>query len=500
MNLIENEELYAKNKKSKTIMIAIIVLIVLLLLVSIGLICMIFSIQKNTLKLNIDGKSISNISTDMFLFEDDTIYISVKDFAKLVNYQAYNGDHKSEDTTKGYISNEYEEASFSLNSNKLYKTLLPSTDNEYFDLEKPVKMQNDKLYISIEGMQIASTSAISYDNNNKQFTVYTLPYLVKFYTGKFNDSAIGDEKADFSNQKALLYNMIVVKNANEKYGVRDLSGNEIIGTKYASIKFVESSKDFIVKTDDNKMGILSAEGSTKIQPDYDEIKQIDKDLNLYLVKNNNKYGVINQNGNIVIYLEYDKIGIDTTQFTSNNIKNQYLLFDNCIAVQRDKKWGLFDKTGKQIAPVDYDELGCIAGTQSNKTNNNLLIIPKYEGIVVGKDKKYGLINSTGKLLIPCVLDSIYSITTSGQDSYYMIQGDKTLDVIEYLEKYVIKTETDINTNNINENTTNQNNVSSNQVNNSTATNTVANTTTNSIAGGNTAPLNNITTNQVGTSR
>lgn len=440
MNLIENEEVEKKNKKSKTIMIIISIFIALLLILSIGLVYLIYDIQKDMIKLNIDDTLITNFADDMFLFEDDTIYISIKDFAKLVNYQVYNGDHTSEDITKGYIQNQYEEASYTLNSNKLYKTLLSGKDYEYYTLEKPVKMKNSKLYISIDGVQIATTSAISYNAENKKFTVYTLPYLATYYTNKFNDSAVGDEKADFSNQKALLYNMIVVKNENGKYGVRSLDKKEIIGTKYASIKFIESSKDFIVTTDDKKMGILASNGVTKIQPEYDEIKQIDKDLNLYLVKNGNKYGVINQNGNIVIYLEYDSIGIDATQFASNNIKNQYLLFDNCIAVQKNKKWGLFDKTGKQILPIEYDGIGCIAGTQSNKTNNNLLIIPKYECIVVAKDKKYGIINSRGEVYIPCVLDSVYSVTSGGQDSYYMVQGEKTLDIIEYLEKYVIKPE------------------------------------------------------------
>ena len=388
MNLLENEELNVKNKKRKKIMIAIVICIIILLIISVALVYMIYDIQKNMTKLTIDAKQISSFSEDMFLFEDDTIYISIKDFAKLVGYEVYNGDHTSEDTTKGYIQNSYEEASFTLNSNKIYKTILTETDNEYYNLEKPIKMQNDKLYMSLEGIQIATTCTISYNQKNNQFTVYTLPYLAKYYTGVFNDSAIGDEKADYSNQKALLYNMIVVKNSSEKYGVRSLDNQEIIGTKYASIKFIESTKEYIVTTDDKKMGILSSTGETKIQPDYDEIKQIDKDLNLYLVKSNNKYGVINQNGNIVIYLEYDKIGIDTTQFASNNIKNQYLLFDNCIAVQRDKKWGLFDRTGKEIIPVECDELGCVSGTQSNNTSNNLLIIPEYEAIVVGKEKKF----------------------------------------------------------------------------------------------------------------
>lgn len=479
MNLLENEEQVARSKKTKTIMIIIIIAIIILLFVCAGLLYMMHNIEKEMLKVTVDGKTKTSFASDMFVFDNDNIYISIKDYAKLVGYEAYNGDHRSEDPTKCYIKNAYEEASFELNSDKMYKTLLAGTDNEYYNLQEPVKLINNKLYVGIDGMKIASNTSITYTKANNQITIYTLEYLAQYYTGKFNNAIVTGNKADFSNQKALLYNMVVVTNEEGKYGVYGIDKKEIIGTKYVSVKFIETSQDFVVTTDDNKMGIIASDGKTKIEPTYDEIKQIDKDLNLYLVKNNKKQGVINQNGNIVVYLEFDKIGIDTTQFKSNVIKNQYLLFDNCIPVQRDKKWGLYDKTGKLILPVEYDDLGCIAGTQSNKTTNNLLIVPKYEGIVVQKDKKYGLVNSLGKPLIPCVLDTIYSITTSGQDSFYMIQGENTYDVIEYIETYVIKPEEnkpETNTNTTTNTVTNETTTNTTDKENEVKTNVVANQT------------------------
>jgi len=442
MNLIENEEQTTRSKKAKTIMAVIIVLIVILILLCVGVIYIMMDLQKNTLKLNVDGKS-KKFASDVFIFEDNEMYISIKDFAKLVGYEAYNGDHRSETITKCYIKNSDEEASFELNSNKIYKNLLEETDNEYFNIEEPVKMIKDKLYTKTDGMQIAANCLISYSQEKMQITVYTLPYLVTSYMARFQNSVLVDEDANYNNKKALLYDMVVVMNEDEKYGVHTTANKEIIGTKYTNIEFIESSQDFIVTTDENKMGIISADGTTKILPEYDEIKQIDKDLKLYLVTNNKKQGVINQNGNIIIHLEYDKIGIDTAKFISNGIRNQHLLFDSCIPVQRDNKWGVFDKTGKQVIKVEYDELGCIAGTQSSKSNNNLLIIPKYEGIVVRLEKKYGIISSVGRELVPCVLDSVYSVTSAGEDIFYMMQGDKTLDVIDYIEKFVLKDELEV---------------------------------------------------------
>ena len=283
----------------------------------------------------------------------------------------------------------------------------------------------------------------NYNAKNNKYTIYTLPYLVSYYGTRITDSALAGDGSDFNNEKAVLYNMMLTKNINEKYGVKSLDGKEIIGEKYASIKFVENSQDFIVKTDDGKMGILASNGTTKIQPDYDEIKQIDKQQSLYLVKRNNKYGVISENGNIIIHLEYDQIGIDTTQFSefsSQNIKKQYVLFEKCIPVQRDKKWGLYDKTGKQILPIEYEQLGCTSSTQNVTTSNSsVLTLHDYEAIIVYKDKKYGIIDATGKVLIPCVLDSVYSITAEGKESYYMVQGlNDAIDIERYFTQQGIK--------------------------------------------------------------
>ena len=439
MNLIENEEFNEKKKKTKMIMSIIIVFIVLLLILSGVLLYMIYSVQKNTLKLNIDNKS-TNFDESMFVFEGEKIYINIKDFATLMGYGTNNSEYKyrySEDATKCYISDYNENASYILNSNTIYKNAKNSEDYEYFELEEPVKYINDELYVIKEGMEIGANCFIQYNSDNNSINVFSLQNIVNQYAAKFTNSAIADEKADFNNKKALRYGLVVVKSADEHYGVYNSKGQEIIGTKYSSISFKEDSQEFTVKTDEGKMGILSADGITKIEPNYDEIKQISKELNYYLVSNNKKYGIINQNGNIVVYLEYNQIGIDKSKFPSNNIENPYILFDNCIPVKRDNKWGILDVNGKQILPLEYDQIGYIATTQNDKSYNNVAIIPKYEAIVVGKEGKYSVVSSLGKVYIPNILDSVYSITTSGEEKYYMTATRK----VEENGKVITKQET-----------------------------------------------------------
>lgn len=478
MNLIENEDFIEKNKKSKTIMLIIVGIIVFLLILSGVLLYMIYNVEKNTLKLTIDNKS-TTFERDMFVIEDNKLYIKIKDFATLMGYETHNSEYKdrySEDTTKCYISNINENASYILNSNTMYKKATNNVDYEYFDLEDPVKLINENLYVSEEGMEIGTNILIDYNSNTNKISVLSLNNIISKYASAFTNSAIGDDKADFNNQKALRYGLVVVKSADGHYGVLDSKGQEIIGTKYKSISFKEDSKEFTVVTDEGKMGILSSNGITKIEPNYSEIKQISKELNYYLVCNNKKYGVINQNGNIVIYLEYDKIGIDETKFNTNGIENPYILYDNCILVQQNGKWGMFDINGNQILPVEYDEMGCVAGTQNDKISNNVLIIPRYKAIVVGKEGKYGIVNSIGQQYVPVAFDSIYSITTSGEDKYYMTytrqveengqmtQKQDTYDLDQYFEEFVLDKNTDQN-----QNTTN--NTVTNNVNNATVENT-----------------------------
>ena len=441
MGLIENEQIEQKNKKNKILMIIISIIIVILIVVSGVLIYTILTYEDTSLKLTINNQS-TNFASDMFVNDNGNIYIDIRAFASLLGYETYNGDLKtrySEDTSKCYIRTSDEAASYELNSNTIYKKVTNNEDYEYFDLVEPVKLINNKLYVIERGMEIGTNCMIEYNATNNLIQVVSLDYLVSFYSNQFSNSAIADEEADFNNKKALLYNMIVVQNAEAMYGVYTTDGSEIIGAKYTGIKFNEGSQEFTVTTEEGNMGILTTDGATKIEPAYASIKQISTELNYYLVGNNDKYGVINQNGNIVIYLEYDDIGIDESRFNTNSIDNPYILFDNCIPVERDGKWGLIDISGKIILPIQYDSIGCLEGAQNNTSSNNVVIIPKYELIVVGLNEKYGLADSQGNILLEPVLDSIYSITSSGENKHFMIltrqelQGGRLVDVQETLD-------------------------------------------------------------------
>lgn len=477
-------------KKAKKWMKIIAVILVLLLLTCIALIGYMYYIQSTQLKISVDAKQVSSLE-QVLIFDNGKVYIPIRAFASYVGYESSNGDYNqdkyTEDTTKCYVKSSNEVANFSLGSNKIYKTALDgSNDYEYYEIAEPVRMVNNQLCTTIEGAKIAFNIDMAYNQAENRVTINTLPYLVNYYTTQFQNAGIASGVNTFSNQKALLYNMMITRNAEGYYGVYDFNGKEILGMKYTSIKFVESTKEFIVTTAEKKMGIMAADSTTKISPEYDNIKQIDKDTGLYLVTNNKKQGVINEHGSIIIYIEYDQIGIDSSKFVNNNVQNQYLLYNNCIPVKRDKKWGLFDKNGNQIVELEYDDFGCTAGASSAgiSNTNGVLLIADYEGIVVKQNNFYGLIDSQGKTLLPIVLQSIYSTTSEGQTTYSMIYNNQVMNVITYIQTYVKPNNQTNNNENNNTNTNNQNN-----------TNTTTNEQTNNTAITNGQTNGNATNNE-----
>lgn len=432
---IEPIKVEKKKKKNVNWLLVFIILISIIVMIIIGLIVYIKAVR---LDVYIDGKRIQ-VDSNLFIINEETnkVYVSIKDIAKYVGYESHSGEYKvySEDPTKVYVESKNETASFFLNSTTVSK-VEPDSNNDYqnYTISEPVKMINDKMYVISDGFEVGFNISFKYDPASNKITIYTLPTLVSSYYKKVSNYGYEEASNSFNNQKAVLYGLMICQKTKGKYGVLDLKGNEIISPKYSDIEFIEYTQELTVKNSQNKVGIIHTNGENKIEVAYDEIKILDKDLALYIVKNDNKYGVIDENEKFIIHMEYDSIGIDTSKFPSNNIANQYLLFGNAIPVRQNDMWGLFDITGEQILKVEYNGFGCTTAKVAGKVVNNLLAIPEYKAIVVNKGNYFGVVDYTGNVLIPFGLDSIYSITYAGEDTYSMVYYEKTYDVIEYLDR------------------------------------------------------------------
>ena len=410
----------------------------------------------------LDGKENQKIKQLLQIEEDGTVYIPIKEIAGFLGYESYNGEYKekSEETSKCYIQNENEVANFSLGSNKIYKLDLTKTNEnyEYEYTKKPVKAKEGILYATSEAIEKAFNISFQYDQDKNRIIMYTMPYLIQNYSGKVLDYGYTEISDVFANKKTILQDMLVVKKGENKniYGVIDTQGKNVLEAKYDNITYLPDVGDFLVENN-KKVGILSKNGETKVQIMYDSIELMDYDAGLYVVKKDNKYGVIDLQGKTKIYIENDEIGIDSSKFEQNNIKNKYLLADNLIPVRKDKLWGLYDKNGKQIVDFKYDSFGYIAST--NKDALNLLVIPDYNVIVACKDKKYTLLNQAGKELFAPIADDIYMNISGGEKLYWIAVNNNRMDATKYLDQTGVSSNG--NTESNKESNTNNNTKSSN---------------------------------------
>ena len=217
---------------------------------------------------------------------------------------------------------------------------------------------------------------------------------------------------------------------------------------------------------------MSKTKETKVQLIYDSIELMDSDSQLYVVSKDKKYGVIDFSGKTKIYIENDEIGVDSSKFSQNEIKNNYILADNLIPVRKGKVWGLYNKNGNQVVDFKYDSFGYIAS--NNKDAINLLVIPDYNVLVACKDKKYTLLNSSGEELFAPVADDIYMNINGGQKYYYIMVNNKQMNAIEFLDSIGVKnnnkqdskeSSNNTNTNETNTNKTNQDKNNSNSTKN-----------------------------------
>lgn len=135
--------------------------------------------------------------------------------------------------------------------------------------------------------------------------------------------------------------LITVEN-NGKKGAFSLSGQEVIPVQYNDIGF---SRHGMIPAESNKnWGILDTKGKTVIpfKYDYASLEINDKETaaaDLIFVRLNKLKGVINKSEKIIVPLKYDDVEMS----------------GGVIAVELNKKWGLYNTNGKEITPPRFEK-------------------------------------------------------------------------------------------------------------------------------------------------
>ncbi len=267
------------------------------------------------------------------------------------------------------------------------------------------------------------------------------------------------------------YNYFILKQ-NDLSGVIDRSGNKIVDTKYEEIKIPNPEKAvFICYNQDKikvlnekneeiltqyeevepirlkniasdlmyeksilryqengKYGLISFDGKKITKAIYDEIEGLPYKEGELLVKQNEKYGVINIKGYKLIDIIYDQVSVDGYYTYQEGYKYAGYIVAN--KTEEGYRYGYINDNGKQILPLEYNELSRINDIEDNKNaylivakngqfgltkNENEVIKNEYQSIsydknnstlVVEKSKKYGVLDLDGKNIVPVKYNQI----------------------------------------------------------------------------------------------
>lgn len=385
MDLLGENKKVGKTKGQKMVLKLLIFSIVLLFVI-IGLIVYIIMtkpVPKKIIKLKINKQDVDSSQEFIQTATNGEIYIELKELAKLLNYNYYNGAYLefSENKEKCYIDTGNEIIGMEKDSKMIYKLATNDTRGyEYFELSKMIIFNNDKLYINALDLPVALNLKIENGSIN------TLDIVADSYKTKITEKGYNSIDTSKNNIKALAYDLIVI-NKDSKKGIINTKMEELVGAKYTTVEFVELSNDFIVSGND-KFGIIDKNGQTKVRLIYDDLKVLNYSPLLYIAKKDNKYGILDEEGDIIADTVYDKIGYDP---------NKQLNIENTIVI-----------------PELVDGIGKVA--------------------VVSIDKKYGLVEiDTKRPVLECLFEAIYISKVDGTTNYILKQNGNEYNLIDYLE-------------------------------------------------------------------
>jgi hypothetical protein len=278
-------------------------------------------------------------------------------------------------------------------------------------------------------------------------------------------------------------NRIAIVSKNNKYGIINEFGKEVVKAEYDTIEHPEESyhESQIFAAKRNNYLVLLDQNGKKI---YDQIKDFSFDycrLNnkiekIYHIQDlNGKYGAIDTKGKLIIPIVYKEFQDFKSNYNaivnlngkfglinSNNeityrIDNKAIYCDRreldyYIIENKDSKFGIIDKNLKPIFNFDFQDLSpCYYDTKNRfiaKKNDKYGVIDRAGKIIIPfqyttlsnwveyglgenfhfvvKNNKHGIINKDGKIVIPVIYDSLF------------YENDKTI-ILSKDEKYGIVT-------------------------------------------------------------
>lgn len=187
------------------------------------------------------------------------------------------------------------------------------------------------------------------------------------------------------------------------------------------------SKSYYTAYKDNKWGVIDSAGETIIDPSYKEMIVIPNNkVGVFICTYDVNYDtgeyktkVLNEK-NEQIYKEYSKV----EAIQNSDSTGKFWYEQSVLRVEKDSKYGLINLSGKEIIPLEYDNIVAISGIENS--------------FKIEKDGKYGIVNNEGKIVIePKYAD----IDVLGKDnkSGFIIKGDSgKYGIIDYSNNQILE--------------------------------------------------------------
>ena len=178
---------------------------------------------------------------------------------------------------------------------------------------------------------------------------------------------------------------------NEKYGVIDETGTEVIAPSYAEyIMIPNQKKDVFLVT-------------------YD----VDYTNNTYHTKALNAK-------NEELFTQYEQVQAIENQDSQNNV----FFNDTVLKVMQNGKYGLIDYTGKEVLPCEYDAITSLTGVENS--------------LMIQKEGKVGLADNSGKVVLNPEYLTILAIGDNYQAGYIVENEQNQYGVVDVNGKQVLE--------------------------------------------------------------
>ena len=177
----------------------------------------------------------------------------------------------------------------------------------------------------------------------------------------------------------------------------------------------------------NKWGVINQEGEIVINPSYQEmiiVPDKTKDVFICMYNINEETGeyqtkAINSK-NEEIFTGYEQI-----EALENIDKNGNIWYEeNVLRVKKNGKYGLIDLNGKEILPIEYDEINILKGIENS--------------LIIKKDEKVGLVNDKGNIIVEANYKEVKNLGETYKEGYITISEDGKYGVISTTKKQLLE--------------------------------------------------------------